>query len=79
MESLARLVVIIFLALLGLGPIGILAVKCKYTVVGMVFGAASLFSGLWWLIGVPSAPPLLGLWAVGAGAYALYLGGREYR
>jgi hypothetical protein len=78
-ESLARLAVIIFLALLGAGPLGILAVKCNYTVVGVLLGAASLFSGLWWLIGVPSAPPLLGLWAVGAGAYALYLGGRAYR
>lgn len=79
MESLARLVVVIFLAMLGTGPLGILAVKCKYPVIGMVLGACSLFSGLWWLIGIPSAPSLLGFWAMGAGAYALYLGGKAYQ
>ena len=78
MESLARLVVIIFITMLGTGPLGILAVKCKYPVFGMVLGAMSLFTGLWWLIAVPSAPSLLGFWAMGTGAYALYLGGKTY-
>lgn len=79
MESLARLVVVILLAMLGTGPLGILAVKCKFPVLGMVIGAVSLFFGVWWLIAVPSAPRLLGLWAVAAGAYAMYLAARAYR
>lgn len=79
MESLARLVVGIFLAMFSVGPLGILAVKCKYPIVGMVLGACSLFAGLWWLIGVPSAPGFPGFWAAGVGAYALYTGGKAYR
>jgi len=79
MESLALLVAGILGVMLIAGPIGILAVKYNYTRFGVLCGAASLFAGLWYLIGVPSAPPLIGLWAAGAGAYALYLGAQAYR
>lgn len=79
MASLALTVSLIILAMLGTAPLGILAVKCKYPVFGALLGAVSLFFGLWWLIGIPSAPPLVGLWASLAGAYALYSGARAYR
>ena len=79
MESLALLVSGILLILLALGPIGILAVKYNYRLTGVLCGATSLFFGLWYLIGVPSAPPLIGLWSAGAGAYALYLGARAHQ
>jgi hypothetical protein len=79
MESLALLVTGILAIMLTLGPLGILAVKYNYVFLGVLCGAASLFLGLWYLVGVPSAPPLMGLWAAGAGAYALYSGARAYR
>lgn len=79
MESLALLVSGILLVLLALGPIGILAIKYNYVFPGVLCGAASLFFGLLYLHGVPSAPPLIGLWSAGAGAYALYLGSRAYK
>lgn len=79
MESLALMVSGILAVMLILAPLGILAIKYNYVSVGLLCGATSLFFGLWWLLGVPSAPPLVGLWAAGAGAYVLYLGARAYQ
>lgn len=79
MESLALLAAIIVLSSMSIGPLGILALHLKFPVIGMMFGAMSMMVGLWWLIGVPTGPVLIGFWALGTGSYALYVGGQEYR
>lgn len=73
MESLARLVVIMVLVLLGLGPLALIfsmIEKVSFVVV-VFFGLVAIAVGIYWAT-IPTAARWMGLIPTLLGAYAIY-------